>query len=76
VTFSVAASAVTYKDHSDLSRLMSEFTKEIKIMSIECFEVSFNKELCGLLIRVDQEIRDESLNQDSIYHDRITNILL
>lgn len=45
-------------------------------MSIETFEVSFNKELYCLLIRVDQEMRDESLNQDSIYHDRITNILL
>lgn len=45
-------------------------------MSIETFEVSFNKELCGFLIRLDQEMRDESLNQDPIYHDRITNILM
>lgn len=45
-------------------------------MSLETFEVSFNKELYGFLIRVDQEIRDESLNQDSIYHDRITTILM
>jgi len=45
-------------------------------MSIETFEVSFNKELYGFLIRVDQEMRDESLSMDSVYHDRITNILL
>ena len=45
-------------------------------MSLETFEVSFNKELYCFLIRVDQELRDESLNQDSIYHDRITTILM
>lgn len=45
-------------------------------MSLETFEVSFNKELYSFLIRVDQEMRDESLNQDSIYHDRITHFLM
>lgn len=45
-------------------------------MSIEAFEVSFNKELSWFLIQFDQEVRDESLLIESVFHDRITNILL
>lgn len=68
MTFSSAASAVLYKGHSGLD--------EENHMSIECFEVSFDKELQFILADIDQMLRDQSLLIESVYHSRISEWIL
>jgi len=45
-------------------------------MSISWFETSFDKELQFILAELYQRLRDESLLVESVYHSRITSILL
>jgi hypothetical protein len=44
-------------------------------MSIECFEVSFDRELPFLLSELDQFLRDSSLLGLTAYHDRIGAVM-
>ncbi len=45
-------------------------------MSIECFEVSFEKEVFLFIPELNQISRDASLVCEPAYHDRITNEVL
>ena len=45
-------------------------------MSLESFEVSFEKEVFCFIHELNQISRDESLVSESAYHDRITHEVL
>ncbi len=45
-------------------------------MSIECFEMNFDRELPFLLAEIAQRLRDASLLGQPVYHDRILGTVL